>query len=62
MSDWLTEAIARATAYDEGYQAGRYAAVEQIFEKLKEDLRGYIGLNYLDDLKEKYADEFFLES
>lgn len=31
--------------------------VEEIFEKLKVDLKGYIGLNYLDELKKKYEEE-----
>lgn len=29
--------------------------VEEIFEKLKVDLKGYIGLNYLEELKKKYT-------
>jgi hypothetical protein len=31
MSNWLAEAIAKETAYDEGYEAGKQAAAEQIF-------------------------------
>ena len=30
---------------------------DEIFEKLKVDLKGYIGLNYLDELKKKYTEE-----
>ena len=31
--------------------------VDEIFEKLKVDLKGYIGLNYLDELRKKYTEE-----
>lgn len=34
MNNWLQEAIAREAKYDEGYEAGKQAAVEQIFEDL----------------------------
>ena len=30
-SNWLTEVIAREKAYDEGYEAGKNSAAEQIF-------------------------------
>ena len=36
MSNWLAEAIAKETAYDEGYEAGKQAAAEQIFADLEE--------------------------
>ena len=61
MSDWLTEAIARETAYDEGYEAGKTSAAEDIFEeldKLKKE-GGVIWTNYaeavLKELKRKYG-------
>lgn len=38
MSNWLTEAVAKENAYDEGYEAGRQAAIKQIFEDLDEFL------------------------
>jgi hypothetical protein len=44
-------------AYKNGYEAGKASALDQVFEKLKEDLRGYIGLNYLDELQQKYKSE-----
>jgi hypothetical protein len=44
-------------AYKNGYEAGKASALNQVFEKLKEDLRGYIGLNYLDELQQKYKSE-----
>ena len=53
----MNDIIEIEVAYTEGYRAGKQAAVDQVFEKLKEDLRGYIGLNYLDDLKKKYESE-----
>ena len=34
MSNWLTDVIVRETAYDEGYEAGKQSAAEQIFEDL----------------------------
>ena len=36
MSNWLTEAITREARYDEGYEAGKAAAVDQIFEEFEE--------------------------
>ena len=38
MSNWLTDAITRETAYDEGYEAGKQAAAEQIFTDLSDIL------------------------
>lgn len=49
--------IATEVAYKNGYEAGKASAIEHVFEKLKEDLRGCIGLNYLDELKKKYESE-----
>ncbi len=39
MSNWLTNAIEKETAYDEGYKAGRHAAAEQIFAELESAMR-----------------------
>lgn len=38
MSNWLTDAIALEAKYDEGFDAGKQAAAEQIFEELEEIL------------------------
>ena len=38
MSNWLTEAIARESAYDEGYEAGKQAAAEQLFTELEREV------------------------
>ena len=45
MNNWLTNAIALEAKYDEGYEAGKQAVVEQIFEELEEILTNEI---YLD--------------
>ena len=34
MGNWLTDVIAKETAYDEGYEAGKKAAVEEFIERL----------------------------
>ena len=34
--EYINETIARETAYDEGYEAGKQAAAEQIFADLEE--------------------------
>lgn len=57
--DWLTAVIAKETAYDEGYEAGKQAAAEQIFEdlcRLGGCSRGIV-LNPMDiaELKEKWG-------
>jgi hypothetical protein len=57
--EYINDAIARETAYDEGYEAGKQAAAEQIFEDLV-SLGGCsrgILLNSWDiaELKEKYG-------
>ena len=60
MSDnWLTDVIAREAAYDEGYEAGKQAAVEQFFKDIC-SLGGCsqgIILNPMDiaELKEKWG-------
>ena len=58
-NNWLTDAIAKETAYDEGYEAGKQAAAEEILEdlvKLGACSRGIV-LNAWDiqDLKEKWG-------
>lgn len=35
MGNWLTDAIALEAKYDEGYEAGKQAAVEEFIERLK---------------------------
>ena len=35
MSNWLTNAITLEAKYDEGYKAGKQAAVEEFIERLK---------------------------
>ena len=45
------------SGYAAAFTAGKQAAINQVFEKLSEDLRGYIGLNYLSELKERYEKE-----
>ena len=59
MSNWLTDAIALEAKYDEGYEAGKRAAAEEILEdlvKLGACSRGIV-LNPWDiqDLKEKWG-------
>ena len=59
MSNWLTEVIAKEAAYDEGFEAGKRAAAEQILEdlvKLGACSRGIV-LNPWDiqELKEKWG-------
>ncbi len=59
MSNWLTNAVALEAKYDEGYEAGKQAAAEQIFEdlvRLGGCSRGIV-LNPWDiaELKEKYG-------
>ncbi len=50
-------AILREAAWQAGYKDGVSYAIEEVFKKLQEDLRGYIGLNYLEDLKQNYESE-----
>lgn len=47
-SNWLTDVIARETAYDNGYEAGKQAAAEQIFADLEE-------FHCVGDYKEVYC-------
>ncbi len=46
MSNWLTDAIAKENAYDEGYEAGKTAATEEIFENIENTLTQWIQLYY----------------
>ena len=39
MSNWLTNAIALEAKYDEGYEAGKQAAAEQIFADIESAMR-----------------------
>ena len=59
MSNWLTNAIALEAKYEEGYEAGKQAAAEEILEdlvKLGACSRGIV-LNPWDiqELKEKWG-------
>ena len=62
MSDnWLTDVIARETAYDEGYEAGKQATAEQIFAELEHASKywkGYVSSDVgktIAELKKKYG-------
>lgn len=58
MSNWLTNAIALEAKYDEGYEAGKQAAAEQIFadiDKLHLHVsNGYEARAY-EEFKKKYG-------
>lgn len=60
MSNWLTEAIARESAYDEVYEAGKQAAAEQIFADL-ENIGGFdsgqliLFAHEYKEIKKKYG-------
>lgn len=59
MSNWLTEVIAKEAAYDEGFEAGKHAAAEEMLEdlvRLGACSRGIV-LNSWDiqELKEKWG-------
>ena len=45
-SSWLSEVIAREVKYDEGYEAGKQAAAEEIFERIESTLTQWIQLYY----------------
>jgi hypothetical protein len=58
MSNWLTAAIAKETAYDEGYEAGKQSAAEQIFADI-DRLHLHVSNEYearaYEELKKKYG-------
>ncbi len=39
MSNWLTDVIAREAAYDEGFEAGKQSAAEQILADIESAMR-----------------------
>lgn len=43
--------------YDIGYERGSKETAREIFKDLKEKLKGYIGLNYLDELAKQFGVE-----
>ena len=57
MSDWLQETIALEAKYDEGYEAGKQAAAEQIFadiDKLHLHVSNEYEARAYEELKKKY--------
>lgn len=52
-----TPADIKKVIYDRGYEAGSRDTIERIFTKLSEDLRGFVGLNYLEFLKTQCESE-----
>ncbi len=57
MSNWLTEAIARETAYDSGYEAGKQIVLDEIDDILDRCAHdnGAMIVRALKELKEKYG-------
>ena len=63
MSNWLTDAIAKESAYDEGFEAGRQSVAEEIFEELDQRILDTHSDGYLRErirkevakLKKKYG-------
>ena len=65
MSNWLMDTIALEAKYDEGYEAGKQAAAEELFEILEEiktksvDSDGHflhgVFMNLYLDIKKKYG-------
>jgi hypothetical protein len=58
MNNWLAEAIAKETAYDEGYEAGKQATAEQIFkdiDKLHLHVSNVYEARAYEELKKKYG-------
>jgi hypothetical protein len=56
MSNWLTEAIARENAYDNGYDAGKQVVLDElddILDRCAHD-NGEMIVRALKELKEKY--------
>lgn len=56
MSNWLTDVIARETAYDEGYEAGKQAMLDEIDDILDRCAHdnGAMIVRALKELKNKY--------
>lgn len=59
MSNWLTEAIARENAYDNGYEAGKQAVLDEIDDILDRCAHdnGAMIVRALKELREKYGVE-----
>ena len=58
MSNWLTDTIALEAKYEEGYEAGRQAAAEQIFadiDKLHLHVANEYEARAYEELKKKYG-------
>lgn len=57
MSNWLTDVIAKETAYDEGYEAGKLAVLDEIDDILDRCAHdnGAMIVRALKELKEKYG-------
>jgi hypothetical protein len=58
MNNWLTDAIAKEAKYDEGYEAGKQAAAEQIFadiDKLHLHVSNECEARAYEELKKKYG-------
>jgi hypothetical protein len=56
MSNWLTEAIARENAYDNGYEAGKQVVLDEIDDILDRCAHdnGAMIVRALKELREKY--------
>ena len=67
MSNWLTDAIALEAKYEEGYDAGKQAAAEQIFTDIESAMRlsktTHVGQQFyglvletcINNIKKKYG-------
>jgi hypothetical protein len=56
MTKDLRHDLAEVSARKEAFSAGKEVGIDLVFDRLKEDLKGYIGLNYLEDLRRKYKE------
>ena len=56
MTKDLRHDLTEASARKEAFSAGKEVGIDLVFDRLKEDLKGYIGLNYLEDLRKKYKE------
>ena len=54
MTKDLRHDLTEVSARKEAFSAGKEVGIDLVFDRLKEDLRGYIGLNYLEDLRKEY--------